>query len=94
METITVHVLTGGETVDDLILLVDQANLERRNKRPLIASLKAVTASLDRGNFTAGANQLHAFQNKVRAQIAPSDPALAQSLIDGAQNIIDGLQGQ
>jgi len=53
--------------------------------------LKAATASTDRGQNVAAANQLHAFQNKVRAQIAPSDPALAQLWIHMAQEIIDAL---
>ncbi len=93
-DIITVHVLTAGEAVDDLILQVDQADLGRKNKRPLFASLKAATASLDRGSFDAGVGQLRAFQNKIRAQIAPGDPALAQSLIRSAQDILDAIEGQ
>jgi hypothetical protein len=34
-------------------------------------------------------NQLGAFQNKIRAQLGKSDPALAQELIDLAQQVID-----
>ncbi|PYJ02240.1 MAG: hypothetical protein DME25_16550, partial [Verrucomicrobia bacterium] len=82
--TVIVHVITAGEAVDDLVQQVDQANLERRNKRPLIASLKVGTASFDRGNFESGANQLRASQNKIRAQVAPVDAALASSLIAAA----------
>ena len=93
-DTITVVVLTAGEAVENLIDHINSANMERKNKRPFIASLKAATASLDRGSFEAGVNQLHAFQNKVRAQIGKSDPALAAELIAEAQAIIDAVTGQ
>jgi len=89
--TIVVTVLTAGEAVEDVIDKVNQANLGSKNKRPLIASLKSATASLDRGSFTSAENQLHAFQNKVRAQIGKTDPALADELISDVQKIIDAL---
>jgi hypothetical protein len=66
----------------------------RKNKRPLIATLKAAVASFDRGSLGSGVNQLRAFQNKVLAQIARIDPALADSLIADAQAIIDAVEGQ
>ena len=34
---------------------------------------------------------MQAFQNKVRAQLEPSDPALAASFIQAAQDVIDAL---
>jgi len=64
-----------------LALLVDDSNLARKSKRPLIATAKAALASLDEGNMHAGISQLQAFQNKIRAQVAPTDPALADALI-------------
>jgi len=63
----------------------------RKNKRPLIASLKAAAASFDRESMQSGLNQLHAFQNKVRAQIAKDNPAEAAAFIAGAQKIIDAV---
>jgi hypothetical protein len=61
--------------------------------RPLEATLQAALAAIQRGNATAAINQLHAFQNKVGAQVAPSDPALAASFIQAAQGVIDVLRG-
>jgi hypothetical protein len=90
-DTITLRVVTPGEAVELLVMTVDQVDLGRKNKRPLIATLKAAVAAFDRGNFNAAVNQLQAFQNKIRAQVA--DEALAASLIEAAQAIIDGVQG-
>jgi hypothetical protein len=60
---------------------------------PLIASLAASLAAIDRGNPTAAINQLQAFQNKVLAQLAPMDPVLAAQFIREAQKVIDALSG-
>ena len=92
-DTVVVQVITAGEAVEMLIAKVDGADMGRKNKRPLIATLKAAAASFDRDSFGSGINQLQAFQNKVRAQIAPLDEALAASLVAEAQMIIDALQG-
>jgi hypothetical protein len=91
--TVVVQVITAAEAVESLIAKVDAADMGRKNKRPLIASLKAAGASFDRESFGSGINQLRAFQNKVRAQVAPFDEALAAMLIAEAQMIIDALQG-
>jgi hypothetical protein len=53
--------------------------------------LEAALASIQRGNATAAANQLKAFQNKVRAQV--TDPVLAMELIAGASQVIAALGG-
>jgi hypothetical protein len=71
--------------------LLDTVNAYCARPQPLRASLEAALASLRRGNSTAAASQLGAFQNKVRAQVSPSDPALAQALIDTAQAIINAI---
>ncbi|HXI51461.1 MAG TPA: CHRD domain-containing protein, partial [Candidatus Saccharimonadales bacterium] len=86
-----VCVISAGEAVEQCISLVESTDVARKNKRPLIATLKAAAASFERGNFGAGLNQLHAFQNKVRAQIAPSNPAAADAFIACSQAIIDAV---
>jgi hypothetical protein len=73
--------------VEWLIALVDDSAVG--NPKPLMATLSAALASIERGNFLAAANQLNAFQNKVRAQVA--DPALASQFIEAAQQVIDAL---
>lgn len=59
--------------------------------QPLRATLNAAQASMNRHNLTSAINQLRAFENKVRAQVGRSDPKLAETLVQAAQNIIDTL---
>jgi len=82
------HSLT--EAVRIVIGLVNDS-LSLASRRPLIATLEASAASFDRGSFTAGINQLQAFQNKVRAQIAPLDAVLADQLTQAAQQVMDAF---
>jgi hypothetical protein len=84
-------VITAGEAVEQCVALVNGANLGTKNKRPLIASLKAAGASFDRGSLESAVNQLKAFQNKVRAQVAPRWPAEAAAFIRCTQNILDAV---
>jgi hypothetical protein len=60
--------------------------------RPLEASLNAAAASFASGNLTAALNQLHAFQNKVDAQVAPGNPELAAALDAMVEDIIDQMR--
>lgn len=84
-------VITAGEAVEQCVALVNGANLGTKNKRPLIASLKAAGASFDRGSLESAVNQLEAFQNKVRAQVAPRWPAEAAAFIRCTQQILDAV---
>jgi len=86
----TVEVLTSAQAVDRLVTAVEQ---DVSRAQPLIATLSAALASIDRSNPVSAINQLLAFQNKVRAQVAPLDAALAASLMQQAQEIIDTLSG-
>jgi hypothetical protein len=75
--------------IAQLILLVENSDLDAKAKHTLLVTVTAASASSDRGNVLSGSNQLVAFQNKVRAQVARVDAALAKQLIDAAQQIID-----
>ena len=48
-------------------------------------------AAFDRGNAQAGINQIKAFQNKVRAQIAKSDPLDAAAFDACISDLIDAI---
>jgi hypothetical protein len=87
---VTIEVITAAEAVNRLA-----ATLGSDVPRPqaLLAALNAAIASADRSNPTSAINQLLAFQNQIRAQVEPLDPALAASLIQSAQEIIDALSG-
>ena len=74
--------------LDELIALVEAANLSDRHKRPLRASLEAAGASLNRNDPRTAIAQLRAFQAKVRVQIGGRDTALADALIQAAAEVI------
>jgi hypothetical protein len=88
-DTLTVEVISTGVAIEELINKVNDSTIARSNKRPFIASLKAAAASADRGNNDSMAGQLHAFQNKVRAQVGKNNPTDAAAWIRWAQSIID-----
>jgi hypothetical protein len=82
-QSMDICVITTGEAIEQIVSLIENTTVDRKNKRPLIATLKAAAASYDRdGHNHTAANQLNAFQNKVRAQIGRTNPAEAQKLID------------
>jgi hypothetical protein len=87
--SVTVTVLTAEQAVEGLIMLVNDSSL--KHKQPLLASLEAALASIQRGNCNSAAGQLHAFQNKVQAQVSPDDPVLALELIQVAGRVIAAL---
>ena len=86
-------VFTPSMNVARLVLLVKSSDLGAKDKQSLIATLFAAMASFDRGNTNAGINQLGAFQNKVRAQVAPSNSVLANELIAASHQIIEVVNG-
>jgi hypothetical protein len=86
--SLAVEIITAAEAVDRL---ADALAKQVDRAKPLIASLNAAIASLDRGNPVSAINQLLAFQNKVQAQVSPLDATLGASLIQAAQQIIDTL---
>jgi hypothetical protein len=87
---ITVEVITTAQAVERLAAVVRD---DVSRAQPLIATLSAALASLDRSNPTAAINQLQAFQNQLRARVMPLDPALAERFIQTAQEIVDQLIG-
>ncbi len=93
LDTLAVDVVTASEAIEELIALVNDSTVARTTKRPFIASLKSAAAASDRGDCNAAQNVLRAFQNKVRAQVEPNDPATAAVWIRWAQEIIDALDG-
>jgi hypothetical protein len=76
--------------VERLVSEVSQSGVAK--PRPLMATLQAALASIERGDASTAANQLQAFQNQVSAQLAPSNPGLVQALILEAQAITEALR--
>jgi hypothetical protein len=91
---ITVIPIPLSQRVNELVSLVQWVDLAQNRFQPLLASLQVANGSFDSGHVNAAINQLRAFQNKVRAQVAPNDPALADILSQTAQRIIDKAASQ
>ncbi len=87
-------VFTPEMNLGRLILLVEAADLGAKHRQPLLATLNAALASLTRGNATAANHQLLAFQNQLRAQVAPWNPALAEQWSAAAQQMIAAANGR
>jgi uncharacterized repeat protein (TIGR01451 family) len=92
-DTIEAAVISASDAVHLLILKIEETDLGRQNKRPLESTLKAAATAFSEGRFGPGLNQLDAFQNKVRAQIAPQDAVAAACFNDLAQQIINAIEG-
>jgi hypothetical protein len=91
-QTIQLSVITPSEAVEQCIALVESTPLERKNKRPLLVSLKAAKAAFDREGWKVGALMLRVFEYKVQAQIARRNPAEAAMFIECAENIIEAIK--
>lgn len=93
-DTITVLPIPLPEGMQKLIASVRDSRLATRQQQPLLASLNAGAMSFDAGNLRAGINQLHAFQNKIRAQLARGDEVLADQFTQAARKIMDQAMAQ
>jgi hypothetical protein len=84
---------TLAGVLTELILLVEHSDLTRNTIRPLIVSLESALQSLEAGDFKAAAHKLEVFQQKIDARLHATNPALAETLISAAQELIDRLRG-
>ncbi len=88
---VDIHIISPSEAIDAVIQDVKDGGLGSRNRRPLISLLKSASACFDRGLCDSGVRQLEAFIRKVRAQIEPEKPIVAEQLIGKAQEILDNV---
>ncbi|HKQ39332.1 MAG TPA: Ig-like domain-containing protein, partial [Verrucomicrobiae bacterium] len=91
-QSLEICVITPAEAVEQLITQVESTNVERKNKRPLIVSLKASKAAFDRDGLGVGAQMLTVFEHKVRAQIARENPGEAAAFTQAVDNILRALE--
>jgi choice-of-anchor C domain-containing protein len=88
-DAVEVEVITLSEAVEELLLFVTELDLTRKEKRQLLATLNRVWDSFDEGRLNAGAKQLGAFQQKVRAHLLKVKPSAGRKLIEAAGQVID-----
>ncbi len=75
--------------VEDFLAVLKAADFGGKNPWPLLASLERARDLLAAKRLQAGINQLRAFQNKIRAQVAPIAAPRAEDWIGYAQRIIE-----
>jgi hypothetical protein len=85
--------VSAGQRLTELVQRLEATDLPANRKQPLRVTLEAACHSFASQNLRAGLNQLGAFQNKLRAQVAPDDPALAEELSRAAQEVIEQATG-
>jgi predicted outer membrane repeat protein len=83
-------ICTVCDAIQLIVELVGAAGLGQ-HAHPLVGSLKSACEAFDRGATLAGINQLQAFRNKIRAQVAPTNPGLSGQLDGLARQLIDGV---
>jgi hypothetical protein len=88
---ISLCVISACDAIGKCITLTEDLALTRKNKNSLVTTLKAACIHFNAGEFNPALKELSAFQNKVAAQVGKADPAAAESLIDCAQRILDGI---
>lgn len=88
-QTRTVEIITATETVDYLIQLVEAGVTSRNLRSPLLNWLRETGKSFDRCHVEQGVHFLELFRDRVADRIQPTDPELAQSLMDTATAIIE-----
>ena len=88
----TLTVLSYAQATNNLVAQVNGAGLPQGTQNSLNSQLQAAIDSFNRGQTTAGVNQLSAFINHVSAQSGKQiDAALADALIAYAQRIINAV---
>jgi hypothetical protein len=76
-----------------LVAMVENSSLPDSRKHPLLVSLDGACQSFEKGHLNTGVNQLQAFEQKVRAQVEKSDPALARRLVAITELILGAIGG-
>ena len=89
--TLGLNVIRPTEAIELVASLAEEAPLERRDKRPLVASLVTAAGYLRSGDYESGVSQLCAFQMKCHTQIRPVNPETAERLITSVQEIVNAL---
>ncbi len=88
----TVTVMDSCEAVEEVVLLVEQSTVTRKNKKPLLEALKNACKEYNKDKCKDGNKKLESFQDKVRQNLRKGDidATTANRLINAAQAILDG----
>jgi hypothetical protein len=93
----TIEVVTAPLAIELLIEQINESQksgvvLSRKIKRELTETLRVALAHAGDERLRAAQNVLDAFEKKVRAQVAPTEPEAATAWIRWSQAISDGME--
>jgi hypothetical protein len=93
----TIEVVTAPLAIELLIEQIEESHksgvvLSRKTKRELTETLRVALAHAGREELRATQKALDAFEKKVRAQVAPTEPEAATAWIRWSQAISDGME--
>lgn len=91
--TRTFVVVTPEAAVHSLAVTVAEADLGHWQTAPLLATLQVAAEAFERCRPVAGIMFLKVFQHQVHVLVAPSDPALAELLIQTTEEILNLVAG-
>ena len=86
--SLTFEVITPGEAAAQISLLLEAVDVSRKAKAPLQAALNGAIQALEKGKLESAIGQLHAFDNKVKAQLPQENAALAEQLSAATEALI------
>jgi hydroxypyruvate isomerase len=91
-DIITVVPTPLPDRIQALISLVQASSLSKKRQQNLVEELKEAAKKFQKRDLHHGIEELREFQKKVRKEIG--DAALADQLIQAAQNIIEKAKAQ
>ncbi len=91
LNTINVSVITLCDAADGAASLMTGSTLPDDLQRELLATLSSACKAFESSRFDRGIGHLQEFQLQVSTDVQPLDAALAEKLINAAQEIIDPL---
>ncbi len=91
--SIMVRVITPATAVEELLIEVNHAAIERKEKKHLLDKLKESIGQFEKGHAHSGLVLLRQFQARLVERVAPFNGELAEELQSASQAIIYAMEG-
>ena len=91
---LAVEIITPAMAVEEILDLLQETKLNRRETRSLSASLRAASLAFEHGYIRKGVIHLAVFHGKVRVIVWPRDRVTAKRLQNAAREIIEALRSK
>jgi hypothetical protein len=84
--------VTADQAFQELLQMLENATVAKRNVQPLLGEAKVAQLMVDRGKFGQAAHHLRVFEQQIDRHLSAREPALATALHHRAQEIILALE--